>query len=141
MGTAAIEILRASASFISAPPSRSRTLRLLNIDEHKAWREFQHWWESRAAGAVPSRTRYSDAPRQAQLRPAVDDRIIWSIDMGRSFEQLAPLHRAVLQLLVEGESIAIRAHQMGTSVRTLHRRRDAALQQLAAIRGRYADED
>jgi hypothetical protein len=125
----------------TAQPRPMRALRLLDIEEHKAWREFQHWWESRAAGGVPSRTRYTDAPRQAQLRPAIDDRIIWSIDMERSFQQLAPIHRAMLELLVSGESIAIQAHRHGTSVRTLMRRRDAALRQLAGIRRRYAEDD
>jgi hypothetical protein len=124
-----------------AQPRPIRALRLLNIDEHKAWREFQHWYECRAARGLPSRTRYSSAPKQAHLRPAIDDRIIWSLDMERSFNSLAPSHRAILQLLAEGESLAIRAHQMRTSVRTLLRRRDAAVRQLAAIRSRYAEDE
>jgi hypothetical protein len=140
MGSAAVETIRASASIEPAQPSRGRLFRILDIDQHKAWREFQHWWECRAAGAVPARTRYSDNPRQSQLRPCIEDRYVWSIDMSRSFAQLSPNHRAVLELLAQGESLAIRAHQMGTSIRTLLRRRDAALIQLAAIRSRYAEE-
>ena len=122
-------------------PSRTRVLRLLNIDEHKAWREFSHWWECRAAGAVPSRTRYSDTPRQGHLRPAIEDRYVWMIDMQRSYEQLAPSHRAVLELIAKGASISLQAHRMGTSVRTLLRRRDLALQMLAEIRRSYAEND
>jgi hypothetical protein len=118
-----------------------RALQLLDIEQHKAWREFQHWWECRAARGLPARTRYSDAPKQAQLRPAVDDRIIWSIDMERSFAQLAPSHQAILQLCVEGESVAIQAHRHGCSVRTLMRRRDDALRILAGIRRRYANDE
>jgi hypothetical protein len=122
-------------------PSRTRPLRLLDIDQHKAWREFQHWWECRAARGLPARTRYSDNPKQSQQKPSTEDRIIWSIDMARSFEELAPAHRAVLELLVQGESIAIRAQHLGTSIRTLMRRRDAALTQLARIRRNYAEKN
>jgi hypothetical protein len=140
MGSAVATVIQACTGIAGVTPSRGRVLQLLDINQHKAWREFQHWWECRAAGAVPSRTRYSSNPRQSHLKPCIEDRYVWAIDMGRSFEQLSPMHRAVLELLVEGESIAIRAHQMGTSVRTLLRRRDAALVQLAAIRSRYAEE-
>jgi hypothetical protein len=121
--------------------SNSRALRLLNIDEHKAWREFAHWWESRAAHGVPNRTRYTDRPRQSQVRPAIEDRLIWSIDMERSFCQLAYSHRELLIAIAEGESMAFVAHRQGTSIRTLLRRRDLALQILAGIRRRYAEEN
>jgi hypothetical protein len=123
------------------PLYRRNHTRLLDIDQHIAWREFQHWWETRAARGVPARTRYSDNPRQAQLRPAMDDRLIWGIDFEKCFAQLAPSHQGILIILAEGDSLAIQAHKFGTSVRTMLRRRESALTQLVAIRRRYAEKD
>jgi hypothetical protein len=111
-----------------------RNFRLLDFSQAEAWREFQHWQESLAAHGVPAGFRYRSQPRQERTKPSIEDRYIWALDMGRSFAKLAPTHQAILLLLVSGDSIAMAAHKHGTSTRTLMRRREAALAQLAAIR-------
>jgi len=128
----ALSTVRAMAHAIA--PSRTRALRLLDFNQHQAWAEFQRWHE-RSAG--PRIMPYRVQARQKLHKPGLEDRYIWAIDMGRSFAQLAPSHQAILLLLVSGDSLQMRAHSLGTSVRTLMRRRDAALEQLARIRSDY----
>jgi hypothetical protein len=130
--------VHATASQEQPQTRRHKQLRLLDFNVHAAWCEFQRWWERDIA--APQIMSYRVQARLAQRKPSIEDRYVWAIDMSRSFEALAPGHRAILVFLVGGQSLQMHAHNMGVSMRTLIRRRDAALEQLAAIRSRYHEE-
>jgi hypothetical protein len=73
-------------------------------------------------------------PRGDSYRPTTQDRICWMLDVERALARLPKIERDVIEItLLQKRSLERAAFILGRSIRTIVRRRNDALERLAAM--------